>query len=212
MSEPELDPVKYEIFQHRLFNILEEGRIAIKMVSGSPVVVEGGETMCCFCDIQGDSILVAAGILLHAVGASDFVKKAVELYQDNLGFDDGDQLFFNDPYIGGQHLADQVIIKPIFCENRLVAWVGSIMHTGDIGGLQADGMPGNATQIFQEGTRFHGLKILEKGRLRTDAFNTILAQARDPHFLALDTKAKIAANNTCSKGISSSSISSAWNL
>lgn len=43
-----LDPIRYEIFRHRLFNILEEGRIAIKMVSGSAVVVEGGETMCSF--------------------------------------------------------------------------------------------------------------------------------------------------------------------
>ncbi|MBI3014951.1 MAG: hypothetical protein HYY65_07835, partial [Candidatus Tectomicrobia bacterium] len=43
-----LDPVKYEIFRHRIFNILEEGRIAMRMVSGSPVVVEGGETLCSF--------------------------------------------------------------------------------------------------------------------------------------------------------------------
>ncbi|MBI3077818.1 MAG: hypothetical protein HYY85_12680, partial [Deltaproteobacteria bacterium] len=43
-----LDPVQYEIFSHRLFHLLEEGQIAIRMVSGSPVVAEGGETMCAF--------------------------------------------------------------------------------------------------------------------------------------------------------------------
>lgn len=194
-----LDLVRYEIFRHRLFNILEEGRVVVKMVSGSPVVVEGGETMTCFCTREGRTIAIAAGILLQAVGAKDFVRKAIELFQDNPGFTDGDQLFFNDPYIGGQHLADQVIIKPIFYKNELIAWAGSIMHTADIGGLVASGMPANATQLFQEGARFIGLKIMEKDILRNDVYQTLLAQARDPHFLALDTKAKIAANNTCGR-------------
>ncbi len=38
-----LDPVKYEVFVRRLFTVLEEGRKAIAMVSGSPAIVEGGE-------------------------------------------------------------------------------------------------------------------------------------------------------------------------
>jgi N-methylhydantoinase B/oxoprolinase/acetone carboxylase alpha subunit len=41
----ELDPIQYEIFRHRLFNILEEGRIALSMVSGSPVVVGGNHVL-----------------------------------------------------------------------------------------------------------------------------------------------------------------------
>ena len=41
----EVDPIRYEMFRHRLFNIAEEGRIAIQQVSGSPAVVEGGECM-----------------------------------------------------------------------------------------------------------------------------------------------------------------------
>ncbi len=115
-----LDPIRYEIFRHRLFNILEEGRIAIKMVSGSAVVVEGGETMCSFYTSEGIPILTAAGILIHCTGARDFILKAIEWYEEDPGIDDGDQLFFNDPYIGGQHLPDQIIIKPIFYEDTAV--------------------------------------------------------------------------------------------
>ncbi len=195
-----LDPIKYEIFRHRLFNILEEGRVAIKMVSGSPVVVEGGETMCCFCNTSGDPILVAAGILLHAIGARDFIKKAIEWYSEDPGFNDGDQLFFNDPYIGGQHTCDQVIIKPIFYKGKIVAWAGSIMHTVEIGGMDPSGLQFRATDIYQEGFRFVGLKIVEKGKLRKEVYNTLLQFARDRHLLALDTRAKIAANNTCARG------------
>ena len=112
----ELDPVQYEIFRHRLFNTLEEGRIAVGMVSGSPVVVEGGETMCSFYDSNGVPILTAAGVLLHCLGAMGFVLKAIEWYEEDPGIFEGDQFIFNDPYIGGLHLPDQIVIKPIFFE------------------------------------------------------------------------------------------------
>lgn len=196
----ELDPVRYEIYRHRLFNILEEGRIAMKMVSGSAVVVEGGETMTCFCETDGTPILIAAGILLHAMGAIDFIRKAIELYEVDPGFDDGDQLFFNDPYLGGQHQADMVIIKPIFYQGRRIAWSASIMHTSDVGAMEPSSNVAGSTDIFQEGIRIQGLKIMEKGKLRRDVYNTIIQHARDSHLLALDTKAKIAANNACGRG------------
>lgn len=194
-----IDPIKYGIFTHRLFNILEEGRKSMQMVSGSAVVVEGGETMCAFYRPDGMTILVAAGILLHATGGADFVRKCIEWYEENPGIYEGDQFFFNDPYIGGQHLPDQVIIKPIFYEGQLIAWTGSIMHTPEVGGLSPGGMPPAATEIFHEGIRISGLKIIEKGKFRKDVFNTLVRQVRDPHLMGLDIKAKIAANNVCAR-------------
>jgi N-methylhydantoinase B len=195
----ELDPIQYEIFRHRLFNILEEGRIAVGMVSGSPVVVEGGETMCSFYDAEGVPILTAAGVLLHCIGAMGFVQTAIEWYEKDPGILEGDQFFFNDPYIGGLHLPDQIIIKPIFFEGIRIAWTGTFMHTGETGGIEPGGMPAKATEIFHEGIRILGLKIVEKGKFRPEVFNTIVQQTRDPHLVGLDTKAKIAANNVCAK-------------
>lgn len=192
-----LDPVRYEMFRRRLYNILEEGRLAIKMVSGSPVVVEGGETMCAFHGPDGTPILTAAGILLHCIGAWDFIRKCIEWYEDKPGIHDGDQFFFNDPYIGGQHPSDMVIIKPIFYGGERIAWTGSIMHTAETGGMEAGGSMARATEIFQEGIRIHGLKIVEKGEFRPEVFRTIVEQVRDPNLVGLDTKAKIAANNVC---------------
>lgn len=195
-----LDPSQYEIFSHRLFNILEEGRVAISMVSGSPVVVEGGETMCSFYLPDGDPILTSAGILLHCTGARDFIVKALEWYEDDPGIYDGDQLFFNDPYIGGQHLPDQIVIKPIFYQSKRIAWVGSFTHTSETGGLEPGGMPAASTEIFHEGIKILGLKVVEGGKFRKDVFNTIVKQVRDPHLVGLDLKGKVAANNVCARG------------
>ncbi|MFC1938126.1 hydantoinase B/oxoprolinase family protein, partial [Chloroflexota bacterium] len=162
----EIDPVRYEVFRHRLFNILEEGRIAIGMISGSPVVVEGGETMCSFHLADGRPILVAAGILLHAYGARDFIMNCVEMYEKNPGINDGDQFFFNDPYIGGQHAADMVVIKPIFYQGMRVAWTGAIMHTPETGSSTPTGQDPGYTNVYQEGIKILGLKVVEAGRFR----------------------------------------------
>jgi N-methylhydantoinase B len=194
-----IDPARYEIFRHRLFHILEEGRIAMRRVSGSPVTVEGGENMCSLHSPDGDPILVAAGILLHCVGARDFIIKANEWYADDPGFHEGDQLFFNDPYIGGQHLVDMVVIKPIFHEGELIAWTGSIVHTPETGGMDPGGQSASATEAYHEGIKILGLKIVEGGKFRPEVYRTIVDQTRDPHLVGLDAKARIAANNVVAR-------------
>ena len=194
-----LDPIKYEIYRHRLYNVLEEGRITIRRVTGSAMVAEGGETLCSFYTSDGEPVQTAAGILLHCTGARDFVLKAIEWYQDSPGIHDGDQFLFNDPYIGGTHLCDQIIIKPIFYEGKRVAWCGSFMHTPETGAIAPGGQPAHATNIWQEGVAIKGLKIVEKGQFRPEVFNTVCGHSRDANLVGLDTKAKIAANNVCSR-------------
>ncbi len=192
----ELDPVKYEIFVRSLTSVLEEGRQAVGMVSGTAVVVEGGEFMTSAYEEDGRGILCAAGTQWHVIGSSDAIRHAVTEYKDNPGIKDGDQFFYNDPYIAGTHLMDQIMIKPIFFEGKHVAWVGVMTHTGDVGGL----LRGLSTEIFHEGVNIRGLKLVEEGTLRKDTLGAIIHQCRDPEYVAQDQLARIAANNVCADG------------
>ncbi len=191
-----LDTVKYEIFIRRLATILEEGRKAIAMVSGSPAIVEGGECMTSFYDPEGNGILTASGTLFHVVGPADATKYAIAHYSDNPGIHEGDQFFFCDPYIAGTHLMDQLVIKPIFYEGKRIAWVGTMTHTGDVGGV----LRGLSTEIFHEGIRFRGIKVFEGGVVRKDVMECITEQCRDPVFVTIDILARVASNNVCSEG------------
>jgi N-methylhydantoinase B len=191
-----VDPVKYEMFRHRLLSILEEGRITMIMVSGSPVIAEGGECMTSIYDGDGRHILTAEGLLFHCTGSQDAILKTIELYQDDPGIHEGDQFFYNDPYIAGIHLQDQIVVKPIFHKGKRVAWVGSMMHTSDCGGV----LRGGSTEIFHEGIRFQGLKLIERGKLRPDLFRNLTQQCRDPDYVGLDLNARMAANNTVEMG------------
>ena len=58
---PDIDPVKYEVFVQRLSSVLEEGRQAVAMISGSPAIVEGGEFMTSLYGGDGRGIMSAAG-------------------------------------------------------------------------------------------------------------------------------------------------------
>ena len=69
-------------------------------------------------------------------------------------------------------------------------------HTADTGGI----LRGGATEIFHEGVRSCGIKLMENGRIRLDVFKNLTEQCRDPEYVGLDLKSRIASNNVCARG------------
>lgn len=191
-----IDPIRYEMFVHRLMNIAEEGRIALQKVCASPIVVQGGECMASFYEADGTTILSASGHLRFSAGCEDAVKKVIEYYSENPGINDGDQFYMNDPYIASTHVYDEMVVKPIFVDAELIAWTASMTHTADTGGV----LRGGATEIFHEGVRSCGIKLMEGGKLRLDVFRNLTEQCRDPGYVGLDLKSRIASNNVCARG------------
>lgn len=195
-EQVEIDPIRYEMFVHRLMNVAEEGRIALQKVCASPIVVQGGECMSSFYEADGTTILSASGHLRFSAGCEDAVKKIIEYYSENPGINDGDQFYMNDPYIASTHVYDEMVVKPIFAKGQLIAWTASMTHTADTGGL----LRGGATEIFHEGVRSCGIKLMENGKIRLDVFKNLTEQCRDPEYVGLDLKSRIASNNVCARG------------
>lgn len=191
-----IDAIRYEMFVHRLMNVAEEGRIALQKVCASPIVVQGGECMSSFYEADGTTILSASGHLRFSAGCEDAVKKIIEYYSENPGIAEGDQFYMNDPYIASTHVYDEMVVKPIFARGELIAWCASMTHTADTGGV----LRGGATEIFHEGVRSCGIKLMEGGRIRLDVFKNLTEQCRDPEYVGLDLKSRIASNNVCARG------------
>ena len=167
--KPLIDPIRYEMYLHRLWAIGEEGRMTLQRVTASPIVSQGGECMSSFYDEQGTMVLACSGHLRFAAATSDAIHDLVRRFEKSPGFFDGDQFFFNDPYVAGSHTYDMMIIKPIFYKKNLIAWTATSTHTADTGGL----LRGAAQEIFHEGICVPGLKIVEKGEFREDVFQTL---------------------------------------
>jgi N-methylhydantoinase B len=190
-----IDPIRYEMFLHRLWAIGEEGRMTLQRVTASPIVSQGGECMSSFYDDKGVMVLACSGHLRFAAATSDAIKSLFQRFEKSPGFFDGDQFFFNDPYVAGSHTYDMMIIKPIFFAGKLIAWTATSTHTADTGGL----LRGAAQEIFHEGICVPGLKIVERGEFREDVFQTLTGMCRDPQYVGLDLKAMIAGNHICAK-------------
>ena len=52
-SAATIDPIRYEMFLHRLWAIGEEGRMTLQRVTASPIVAQGGACMGSFSDPEG---------------------------------------------------------------------------------------------------------------------------------------------------------------
>ncbi len=189
----DVDPIRYEMFLHRLWAVGEEGRSTLQRVTASPIVAQGGEVMSSFYDAKGTMVLACSGHLRFAAATSDAIKQMIEWFEASPGFHDGDQLFFNDPYVAGSHTYDMMVVKPIFLDGRLIAWIATSTHTADTGGV----LRGGALEIYHEGIRILGVKVVERGEFREDVFRTLTEQCRDPQYVGLDIKAMIAGNNVC---------------
>ena len=186
-----IDPFRYEILTHRLWSILEEGRLTLQRVSASPIVSQGGECMSSFYAPDGTMVLACSGHLRFAAATSQAIRALIDWFGVSPGIFPGDQIFFNDPYVAGSHTYDQMVIKPLFHGETLYGWTASSSHTADTGGQ----LRGGATEIFHEGIRFLGVKIIDRGEFRNDVYKSIVEQCRDTVYVGLDLRSRIAANN-----------------
>ena len=116
--------------------------------------------------------------------------------------DPGDVFLLSDPYVaGGNHLPDWVIARPIFlptnngsergAERHLVGFCCNRAHQSDIGGGVAGTYNPEATEIWHGGIRLPVLKLIERGRVRTDLWELLLINCRTPELLDGDLLAML---------------------
>ncbi len=197
----EFDPVKFEIIRHRLKQILIEAGQALLHVSGSTVVTEVGEHVEALYRADGELALAGGGILLHVLSGTQAIKYIIKEYSEEPGIHEGDMFFFNDPYIATLHAPDQFVLAPIFYKGELIAWIGTLTHTHEVGGMSPGGIMPQTKECYQEGVQFPGVKIMRKGEFAKDVFNSIMTMVRAPHIVGFDLKAKIAGCNVGTKRI-----------
>jgi len=92
----------------------------------------------------------------------------------------GDTVITNDPWIGGGHLSDFVVLNPVFHNGDLAGLVGALGHTDDVGGNRG-GWSTDAEQVYEEGILIPPTKLYEGGT-RNDAIDDIVrGNVRIPH-------------------------------
>src|SRR5258708_17583333 len=163
-----VDPVTFEILRHRLWSINEEAGHTLERVSGSLIASEVHDMNTSIMNAQGDSLVLAPYMLVHAISMETLAKDVVDKYQDNPGIRPDDMFLSNDPYVGAQHQMDVVVLGAIHWQGELIGWVGSTIHPIDLGGPVPGRRQVGAKSLHGEQPLFPPLKIVEGGTLRND--------------------------------------------
>jgi len=198
-TEQKIDPVTYEILQHRLWQITNEMGITFTRVTGSPASTEAKDFACGLYRANGDLLMISCGVLLHATSIPYGIKYIIEEYSTDPGIAEGDVFAINDPYICSVHAPDIYVITPLFHEGELIAWAAVMCHLMDTGAIDPGGLCPRATEVWHEGIRLRGIKIVERGKNRKDVWDTITNMTRDPGMMGLDLRGQIAAGRAAQK-------------
>jgi N-methylhydantoinase B len=194
MFSDKIDPITFEVLSHRLHEITREMGIALERTGGTVTTTQQHDYNASLYRPDGE-IMAAGETYGHHVVCAGFAVREIlkrfgaeEIYPDDI-------FLLNDPYLAAIHNPDVYIISPIHYQDALVGWSATFVHVSDVGAITPGGDSPEATEIFQEGIRIPGIKLVERGKLRKDVFDTITHMTRQPDAVKLDLKCEIAANN-----------------
>jgi N-methylhydantoinase B/oxoprolinase/acetone carboxylase alpha subunit len=198
----DIDPTMAGIFAHKLLTIAMEGNETVIKL-GASTGCRWGDTAVAIYTASGDNATCATGLYFHAVLGSLPVKYIVKHWLNHpaVGVKPGDAFFNNDPFYAGVHAADMGIFAPVFYKDKLMCFVGAIVHSGECGACEPGGMPTTSKSIYDEGIQFPPTKIAENYVLREDILNAMCHMVRDPRVLTLDIKARMAALRVVEKRV-----------
>jgi len=188
-----------EVIRGALEYITEEMGLILRNAAYSANIKERMDHSCALFDALGRMIAQAEHIPVHLGAMPLSVQSILRLYSDDMH--PGDTFILNDPYEGGTHLPDITLVTPIFYHETLIGFSVSRAHHSDIGGMVPGSMPGNATEIYQEGLRIPPIKLVSKRRILGDILRFILANSRTPRIRRGDLLAQLAANWTGEKRV-----------
>jgi N-methylhydantoinase B len=192
-SEPQIavDPVTASIVQHGLDAAADQMLVSLKRTAFSPIiydVLDGGGALY---DRRFRMLSQIQTLPLFTGSLGLCVESVAKHYSEHGGFEEGDVVVVNDPYLTGTHQWDVAVIVPGFLDGELVAYAGIKAHHLDVGALAP--FVSDSTDVFQEGTIYPGVKLYKAGERDDDLHRTLLANTRMPESAAGDLSAQAGA-------------------
>jgi len=176
MSDATIDPILLSVFARAFKSITDEMSISLEQTARSPILCEAKDFVTGLYDGEGHMLEQTENLPILAFSLAPVCKYIVDFFGDDLH--DGDVIFHNDVFSMGNQNNDVAAYRPIFFEDRLVAWSAVKGHQADIGGAVAGGYNPNAVEVWQEALRITPVKVVDRGVLRRDVWDLIFANIR----------------------------------
>ena len=174
-----IDQVTLSVIHNHQVNICREMGIAMMKTSYSTIFNEGLDFSCVIFNRNGDMIAQAEFCPAQLGAILYTVKWAIEEYGLE-NFEPEDVVIHNDPYRGGCHMPEHMVMKPVYHDGELFGFVANIGHVAEIGGMAPGSFAATATEVYQEGLRLPLVKIMRRGEYVQDVWKMILMNHRTP--------------------------------
>lgn len=184
----EIDKILVSVLQRRFKSITEEMSIVLEKTTRSPILCEAKDFVTGLYDGQGKMLEQTENLPILSFSLGPVCEYIVGYFGEEIY--PGDVIFHNDVFSMGNQNNDVAVYKPIFYEDKLIAWAAAKGHQADVGGAVAGGYNPRATEVWQETLRIPPVKVYERGRLRKDVWDLIFANIRFD-IVAADMRAQI---------------------
>jgi len=197
-----VDRVTVEVVRNAAIYAAEEMGAVLRNTAFSPNIRDRLDYSCAILSHRGELVAQAEHIPVHLGSMSLGVLNMLRVLRDEgVELGPGDVAVANDPYITGTHLNDVTMVKPVFVEGRLVAYVANKAHHVDVGGVTPGSIGGGARSLLEEGMVIPPVKLVEGGRLRSDLLRFMASNVRTPEYFKADVMAQLASLNAGEKRI-----------
>ena len=192
-----IGPIKLEIMRNAYMSVPDEMGAALRRTAFSPNIKERMDASCAIFDTEGRMIAQAEHIPVH-LGSMPLAIRFAEQELEG-GMAEGDHIIVNDPYLGGSHLNDITMIRPVHRKGKHIGYVVNKAHHSDVGGSTPGSMGGATTELHQEGFIVPPVRIISKGHLHRSIMDLLLANTRTPDERKGDLLAQLASNDLGAK-------------
>ena len=171
---------RLELIRESLIAVVNEMRANVIRSSYSSIIYEGHDFSCAL--VTADGRLIAQGEAdnpIHIFAVPYSTAEVVKTFGGDIH--EGDIFLHNDPYTGGTHLNDILMLFPVFHDGTLAMFTATRCHWGDVGGMTPGSLSGRVKEIYQEGMRIEPTRICERGRMNDAFLNLLINNMRIGH-------------------------------
>ena len=189
-----------EIISGLFISAAEQMRRTLVRTAFNAVIYEVLDFGISIADAKGRMVAEAAGITSF-IGANDYALKTLLQRMDMAKLRPGDVVMLNYPYWNSAHLADALLMAPVFIDgDEIDMFLCVRAHWLDLGGKDA-GYIVDSTDVHQEGLIIPGVRIVKEGKLDEELWQILEFNSRLPEAVKGDFGAQVACIRTGEKSV-----------
>ncbi len=188
-----IDPITFEVVRNALVAVSNEMALVVAKTAYSTPVNEGRDFAGTIYDRNAKLVSQGEHDLPAFAGITQLTVPEVVRQVGLEAMRPEDIYIINDPYVASTHCNDVHVVKPIFEDGEIIAFVASTAHWSDVGGVAPGSLNCRAKTHFEEGVRIPAVAIYREGVLNEDVLRVLLHNMRESWERVGDLNAQVAA-------------------